>query len=324
MDRTHIEWTDATWNPLRGCEPVSAGCRNCYAARMAHRFSTRPEDPYYGLTEMRGGRAVFNGRITVVESALTLPLRWRRPRRIFVNSMSDLFHESVPDDVIANVFGVMHATPRHTYQILTKRPDRMAHWINGRTGSEIAVHALDLIGDHDKHFYRDVSRQVRGFPWPLPNVWIGTSVENQEAADVRLPHLCATRARVRFVSCEPLLGPVSLHNLTLIRWVIAGGESGPGARPMHPEWPRSLRDQCATTGVPFFFKQWGEWVEANLGNVDNALEDRLLAISGHDETYLPIDRHDQSTVHMVRVGKRLSGNILDGEVHQAFPEAAIS
>lgn len=267
MDRTKIEWTDATWNPIRGCSPVSDGCRNCYAARVAHRFSG-PGEPYDGLADWRGGRAVFNGTIKVVDAVMDQPLRWKRPRRIFVNSMSDLFHENVPFKVVDEVFAVMEDAHWHTFQVLTKRPERALQWFSG----------LEPKGD------------------PLPNVWLGVSVEDQKAANERIPLLLACPAAVRFLSCEPLLGPVnaqvheslagmrSRSRAVAVDWIIAGGESGPGARPMDAAWAKSLRDQCTASGVPFLFKQWGE----------------------HDE-------------RGERVGKKAAGRLLDGRTHDEFP-----
>lgn len=276
--KTGINWTDSTWNPIRGCSPVSQGCARCYAARVAHRFSG-PGEPYEGLADWRGGRAVFNGTIRLVHSALDQPLRWKRPRRIFVNSMSDLFHENVPGRVVDDVFAVMAEAHWHTFQVLTKRPKRAADWF-----ASVAV--------------------------PLPNVWLGVSVEDQKAADERIPLLLQCPAAVRFLSCEPLLGRVSIcqwmfrretaerfpdHAGQRIGWVIAGGESGPGARPMHPDWARSLRDQCAAAGVPFLFKQWG----------DKPPEEAFKSV--------PL-------VNAVMHAKHC-GRMLDGRTHDEFPAA---
>ena len=212
-DRSAIEWTEATWNPVTGCTQVSPGCARCYAKRFAERFRGVPGHPYE-----RG--------FDVVErpERLGQPLRWKRPRTIFVNSMSDLFHEAVADDFVASVFEAMERAGRHTFQVLTKRPERAA--------------AL-----------------APSLPWP-PNVWLGVSVENQRWT-TRVDALRAIPAAVRFLSCEPLLGPLDL-DLEGVGWVIAGGESGPRARPMDIAWARGVRDQCLAAGVPFFFKQWGE------------------------------------------------------------------
>jgi len=261
-DRAGIEWTDATWNPLRGCSRVSEGCRNCYAERIAARFSG-PGQPYEGLAERTAKGPRWTGKVALIESALYHPLRWRKPRRIFVNSMSDLFHQDVPDEWIDRVFAVMALAPQHTFQVLTKRPERMGAWFATGldTREEDVATAMRRI-DINSGFFTD---------WPLPNVWLGTSVEDQPTADARIPHLLAAPAAVRFVSAEPLLGPVDLTVYMFgahqteetdwiarrLDWLIVGGESGPGARPMHPDWARSLRDQCAAASVPFFFKQWG-------------------------------------------------------------------
>ena len=276
-----------TWNPVLGCTPVSEGCRYCYAATMAHRFSDTAGSPFYGLADQRGGRAVFNGTVRLRHDKLNLPLRWRLPRRIFVNSMSDLFHDAVPDEFIAAVFCAASFTPRHTYQILTKRPERAVEWFKKWDGSSIVASGMDAVLS-DKHRWRDLRAMVRGFPWPLPNVWIGVTVEDQAAADRRIPLLLDIPARVRFLSCEPLLGevlirrewrglghrhkgqadddavcccgkPMAYH--AGVDWVIAGGESGPRARPCFVDHVRSLRDQCHAAGVAFHFKQWGDAAE---------------------------------------------------------------
>ena len=210
---TSIEWTEASWNPVTGCSKVSEGCRHCYAERLAGRLCSM------GLKTYRNGFLV-----TLHQDALTIPLRWRKPRMIFVNSMSDLFHEEVPDEFIISVFDVMAEAPRHTFQILTKRPDRL----------------LEL---HER------------LTW-LPNVWMGVSVELEKHL-CRIECLRKTAAAVKFVSFEPLLGPVQGADLIGIDWVIVGGESGPGARPMKAEWVESLRDASVSSSIPFFFKQWG-------------------------------------------------------------------
>ncbi len=211
-ENSSIEWTDATWNFLTGCSHISPGCDHCYAEALSKRLKAT------GAHRYRNG---FD--LTFHPEVLRLPLSWRRPRRIFVNSMSDLFHEDVPIDWIRQGFEVMAATPQHTYQILTKRADR-------------------------------VRRLAPQLDWP-PNVWMGVSVENQVFA-FRAKRLAEVPAAVRFLSVEPLLGPVTL-DLTGIHWVIVGGESGPHARPMDLAWARSVRDQCIARGVAFFFKQWG-------------------------------------------------------------------
>jgi protein gp37 len=226
MAETSIEWTDATWNPVAGCTIVTAGCTNCYAMRMAARLEAMEVEKYEGLTRKSGGRAVWTGKVRLDHASLDAPRAWKRPRKIFVNSMSDLFHEDVPADFIALVWQTMAATPRHTYQILTKRPDRMAKVL------------------------ADTRFRV------LPNVWLGTSAEDDRVLE-RLDHLRQVPAAVRFVSFEPLLGSMAGADLSGIHWVIVGGESGPKARPMKEAWVDEIREGCDQYGAAFFFKQWG-------------------------------------------------------------------
>jgi protein gp37 len=224
MADTSIEWTDATWNPVAGCTVLSPGCTNCYAMRMAARLDAMGMAKYRGLTRKSGGRAKWTGKVRVDRKALAVPAKWRRPRRIFVNSMSDLFHASVPAAFVAEVWAMMTSTPWHTYQILTKRPDRMA----------------EITAKLEK----------------LPNVWLGTSVESADYLD-RIDELRKVRAAVRFVSFEPLLASVAGANLDGIQWAIVGGESGPRARPMREEWVDEIEAACREAGTAFFFKQWG-------------------------------------------------------------------
>lgn len=224
MTETSIEWTDATWNPVAGCTVISPGCTNCYAMRMAARLEAMPLEKYSGLTRRSGGRAVWTGKIKLDEKSLDAPRKWAKPRRIFVNSMSDLFHDKVSEDFIRRVWQVMAETPRHTFQILTKRPERMA-----------------LIS--------------KNLP-VLQNVWLGTSVENAEFLE-RIDHLRQVRAVVRFVSFEPLLGSVAGANLRDIHWAIVGGESGPRSRPMLESWVDEIELACRRHRSAFFFKQWG-------------------------------------------------------------------
>jgi protein gp37 len=232
-DKSAIEWTEATWNPVTGCDRVSEGCDHCYAQTLAKRLKAMGSPRYQRDGNSRTSGPGFG--VTLHIDQLTLPMRWSTPRTVFVNSMSDLFHDDVPSDFIVEVFRTMAATPSHTYQVLTKRPGRMASL---------------LARWHSSSELRDLVE--------LPNVWLGTSVENQRWAAVRVPKLIETPATVRFLSCEPLLGPIDLEMaLPHLDWVIVGGESGPGCRPMDPDWARSLRHQCKASGVPFFFKQWG-------------------------------------------------------------------
>lgn len=297
-DKSNIEWTatrnpdgtvtpGSTWNPLLGCSKVSAGCMSCYAIQTAwvkqHNPNPTIAAAYAGLVEKRpDGSLNWTGRINLIPERLEIPFRWREPRRIFVNSLSDLFHKNVPDEFIAATFGVMALTPRHTYQVLTKRPERMARWVKEYTAYECVetlrlgaagVEALTdpvcrAIDDWQERRMRDERPGV----WPLPNVWLGTSTEDQATADERIPHLLRAPAAVRFLSMEPLLGSVNLESYLVLygrtlgepvaprgalHWVITGGESGHGFRPCDPEWVRSLRDQCVAADVAFFHKQWG-------------------------------------------------------------------
>jgi protein gp37 len=227
-DKTGIEWTDATWNPVTGCTKISPGCKNCYAERLSAR-----------LQAMGNPRYERGFEVALHSDQLTLPLRWRQPRRIFVNSMSDLFHESVPTGYIRKVFDVMKASPRHTFQILTKRSERLL-------------------------------QVASSLPWPS-NVWQGVSVESEDYT-WRVDHLRAVPAAVRFLSVEPLLGPILRLKLDRIDWVIVGGESGPRHREIAAEWVRDLRDICVAARVPFFFKQWGGRTPKSRGRV---LDDRI-------------------------------------------------
>lgn len=246
-NNSSIEWTEATWNPVVGCTVISPGCTNCYAMRMARRLEAMGQLKYAGTVRMSGGRPKWNGKIRLDEKSLSLPATWKTGRMIFVNSMSDLFHESVPLTYIKRIFETMTATPQHTYQILTKRADRLQA----------------LSNDLD---------------WPR-NVWMGVSVENADYA-YRIDHLQRTGAAVKFLSLEPLLGPLERLNLAGIDWVIAGGESGPGARSMDVDWVRSIRDQCTDSGVAFHFKQWGGVNKKKTGRtLDNRTWDDFPALA---------------------------------------------
>lgn len=231
-----IEWTDATWNPVTGCVKISPGCKHCYAETFAERFRGVPGHPYEQGFDLR-----------LWPSRLDAPLRWKRPRMIFVNSMSDLFQDGVTDEFIAQVFEVMARARQHTFQVLTKRAERLAQW-------------------HEAHHEA----------WWLENVWLGVSVEDRRYGLPRIPLLRRVRAAVRFLSVEPLLEDLGPLDLTGIDWVIVGGESGHGARPMRPHWAGSVRDQCLAADVPFFFKQWGGvWKKRNGRELDNRTWDEL-------------------------------------------------
>lgn len=327
-DNSKIEWTDATWNIVTGCSVISAGCTNCYAMRLAG-ARLRHTQSRNGLTV--GGKAgpVWNGKVRFNEQWLTQPLRWKNPRRIFVCAHGDLFHENVPDEWIDRVFAVMALCRNHIFQVLTKRPARMREYFAERwqgtsalpefgipagkpTGRDYQVEQAmaelaETLGltdpDIDDHWTPEGrSKVLETYKWPLPNVWLGVSVENQDAADARIPLLLATPAAVRFVSAEPLLGPVDITKFGELDWVIVGGESGPHARPMHPVWARSLRDQCVQYGVPFFMKQWGAWAP----EPDEA------------GTYADYRRR----ARMELVGKKRAGRLLDGREWNEFPEPA--
>lgn len=271
-----IEWTDEVWNPTTGCDRVSDGCTHCYALTMAKRLKAMGSAKYQTDGDPRTSGPGFG--LAMHEDVLTLPLRWLKPRRVFVNSMSDLFHPRVTDAFLARVFAVMARAPQHSFQLLTKRPARMLS-VLGYDGLRLMEAAPD-----------DDTAQALYEQWPLPNVWVGVSVEDQQTADSRIPDLVETPAAVRWVSVEPLLGPVNLapylkvwqphpgapyervydldragpdpRQASLLDWVVVGGETAPrarAARPMHPDWARTLRDQCTAAGVGFFFKQWGAW-----------------------------------------------------------------
>lgn len=232
MAETQIEWTDATWNPVAGCKIMSAGCTNCYAMEMARRLEAMGVSKYAGLTRRSGKRTIWNGVVREDSDALDIPRRWKKPRKIFVNSMSDLFHEAVSEAFVARVWEVMKETPRHHFQILTKRPDRMA----------------------------DVLSRIA--PDALPNVWLGTSVEDSQVV-ARLDDLRNVPAAIRFVSFEPLIGSVGPLNLNGIDWAIVGGESGRAARPIREDWIDEIYLACEESDTAFFFKQWGTWGKDN-------------------------------------------------------------
>lgn len=339
-----IEWTDATWNPTRGCTRVSEGCRNCYAEKMAARFSKEGQWGR-GFAKMVGSEGRWTGKVGLIESQLYLPLQWKKGRRIFVNSTSDLFHEALPDEAIDKVFAVMALCPQHTFQILTKRPERMrAYFLDPRRFDRI-WDELDPIC-----FWHGLTEgDIVPINLPLPNVWLGTSVEDQDTADARIPHLLHTPAAMRFLSAEPLLGPIDLRRIAYesyeegavaerwtnalagtvetwqpgrrlgwvgvapakIGWVISGGESGPKARPTHPDWQRSLRDQCAATGMAFFFKQHGEHIAHSQVTWDHQ--------GAHTSQTLGKPSFEALGERFWTVGKGAAGRLLDGREHNEFP-----
>jgi protein gp37 len=330
-DGTKISWSDATWNPISGCSKVSDGCLNCYIDRtppfrMAHRK--------------------FNGRevgattgVMLHSERLGIPLKWRKPRMIFVCSLADLFQDEVPDRFIADVFAVISLGTQHVFQVLTKRHARMRSLLNSPQFWALV----------------DAARQVRGFaplpgdaPHILENAWIGVSTENQKWADVRIPALLQTPAAVRWISAEPLLGPISLRGWverlpvedggysTYLDWAVIGGESGPQARPMHPDWARALRDQCVASGVSYHFKQWGEWTEAFRAQASHLIHVNGTVIprgdgttdfpygsdSGRDQDL--VDRGHQGWIRARRVGKKAAGRDLDGRTWDEYPRELVN
>lgn len=353
---TKIEWTDETWNPVTGCSKVSQGCKHCYALREWPRLAANPKATAYFGREFTD--------VAVHPERLMTPLRWTRPRKVFVNSMSDLFHEDVPFEFIDRVFAVMALSPQHIFQVLTKRPERLRDYMtfegHGRWG---------FIDGRARQLYAE--QHGRPFPpgkmllGPLPHVWLGVSVEDQATADERIPLLLQTPAAVRWISAEPLLGAVDLTRLciaqadTLSRhtdalrghswdesahdgggpplsddppdhvkldWVVAGGESGPKARPMHPDWARGLRDQCAAAGVPFLFKQWGTWGPdwEGAATCEACGQTKFDAINSQGECgncgasdWLPASKPLDT---LQRMGKKAAGRLLDGVQHDEYPD----
>ncbi len=335
-ETSFIEWTDATWNPITGCSVVSPGCTNCYAMKLAGtRLKHHPSRA--GLTRDSKAGPVWNGEVRLNCQWLRQPHDWKRPRMIFVCAHGDLFHESVPDEWIDMVFAVMALAPQHTFQVLSKRAERMRAYV----ADEQLVRCREIARAAD----RIAPRSFAAARWPLPNLWLGVSAEGQKEADERIPHLLATPAAVRFLSLEPLLGPIDFCATSAImpieehpwrngpilqgiHWVIVGGESGKGARPMHPDWARSLRDQCASAGVPFFFKQWGEYHPSNEHAPDTHkacdATPAALHVSGKRE-YRPIEAgwliwKQPGWAGMCAIGKKASGRLLDGVEHNGMPQ----
>jgi len=263
-----IEWTDKTWNPVVGCSLASPGCTNCYAMKMASRLERMGVAHYAGLTAPSKAGAVWTGKIAhAPEHILTAPLRWRKPQTIFPNSMGDLFHEDVPDEWIDQSFGVMALCPQHTFMPLTKRSRRMLAYV--ARGDDEHGSLIESIADIGARFMEDGDNAhdwLLGMPWPLPNVWLGTSVEDR-ARKHRIDDLRETPAAVRFLSFEPLLEDLGEIDLTGIHWVIVGGESGSGARVFQLQWARSIIKQCQAAGVPVFMKQVGAYATDGRGQL---------------------------------------------------------
>lgn len=307
MAETKIEWTERTWNPIVGCTIHSPGCKNCYAMRMAARLEAMAVKPdgngnpalnhYVGTTESSRRGAVWTGKIGIApDDSFTAPLRRKKPTDYFVNSMSDLFHVSVPFEVIDRVFAVMALTPQHTYKILTKRSDRMREYMNGLWQPRLFPH-LERWQVRPAG-YGVMLETKNGV---LPNVWLGVSVEDQIRAVERREDFRNTPAAVKFVSYEPALGPVDWTGWAFVDQIIGGGESGPKARPSHPGWFRETRDWCAAFGVYYFHKQNGEY--ASVSEVEGP----------GDHYQFP----DGATVR--KVGKKRAGRLLDGVEHNSFP-----
>lgn len=337
-DHTKIEWTDATWSPITGCSVTSPGCKHCYAMQLAG-TRLKHHESRAGLTLDTSAGPVWTGEVRFNSQWLDQPLRWKKPRKIFVCAHSDLFHESVPDEWIDKVFAVMALARRHIFQVLTKRAKRMREYFSALTRDRIEEAAREM-----GYTFRHSGAWMLALP--LPNVWLGVSVEDQKRANERMPDLIMTPAAVRWVSAEPLLENIHIASwLYFVDWVVVGGESGPKARPMHPQWARDLRDQCAEAGVPFLFKQWGEWHTAafltstgaavfrQFDNFDHWVAKAKTWVNGG----ICLDRHGREmkigadmaraqkegsfpVTIMHRVGKKAAGRLLDGVLHDGYPE----
>lgn len=335
-DNTKIEWCEATWNPVTGCTKVSPGCDHCYAETFAERWRGTP-----------GHHFEQGFDLTLRAERLDQPLRWKRPRRIFVNSMSDLFHDDIPDEYIAHVFAIMALAESHTFQVLTKRHGRMRSLLRDeKFAEEVQRYAVPQARLHGLNTtWAERTTDPRN--GPLPNVWLGVSVENQKWADIRVPALLGTPAAVRWLSCEPLLGPIDLTNCAgvsaitkdwagdakngtgaphpFVDWVVVGGESGRSARPMHPDWARSLRDQCTAEGVPFLFKQHGEYVDPEFietaGWDDRSFDEAGVTIwpDGHAAAGPAYGTLLDGSALLWRVGKKRAGRVLDGRTWDEYP-----
>jgi protein gp37 len=339
---TKIEWTDASWTPIRArhkgtgrvgwhCEHVTPGCEHCYAEEMNKRLGTH-------MLFKPGYRK--NIEIFLDEEMLMAPLRWKKPRMIFVCSMTDLFADFVTDEWIDKVYAVMALCPQHTFQVLTKRSRRMREYM-----SSLSERRIDNASR--PFFARFDNRRV--YDLPLPNVWLGVSTEDQQRADERIPDLLCTPAAIRFVSAEPLLGPIDFTSIRqtaapgyfgdalqwyhrgkshddegliypLLDWIIVGGESGPAARPMHPDWLRSIRDKCAAAGTAFFFKQWGEYWPAEIVRKGEDGEWWRRFPQGARRLFTECGTENPPAVYFSKLGKKLAGRLLDGIEHNAMPE----
>lgn len=323
-DKTKIEWADATVPAINGCSVHTPGCTNCYAMKQAHRVDIRR-----GLTKPSAGGMVWTGEVRLSEKHLMQPLHWIRPRRIFWNAHGDPFHASVPDEWIDRMFAVCALTPQHTHMILTKRSERMADYMPRAIG-RIADRAIKIRRERgDTSVVVPLPHIEPGAAWfPVPNVMLGVSVEDQPRADERREHLKSAPAALKFVSYEPALGPVDWTGWEFVDQIISGGESGPKARPAHPDWFRATRDFCAANGVAFFHKQNGAWAAI----YDRDADDPDWRQCGEIERKNPKGRwlnlagghgfHGERVHYVVPCDKKAAGRLLDGVEHNGFPEIA--
>lgn len=312
-ENSAIEWTDHTWTPVVGCDPVSPACAKCYAALMAARLEAMGQAKYAGIATRHGNLGKWTGKVTLWEPDLLKPLGVKKPARWFLTSMGDIGHDKVAFDFLDRIFAVMAMCPQHTFYVLTKRPGRIARYLSGEDcrgptwSRKVAV---------------DAAASVHGTPfavkqWPLSNVLIGCTAEDQPRADERRTHLerIAYSGWRTFVSYEPALGPVDWTGWAFLAWMISGGESGPGARPSHPDWHRATRDWCAKAGIPYMFKQWGEWAPRS------AIDRDLFAKRSRGRPCWSATSGAGIT-DVFRVGKKAAGRLLDAVEHNGFPESS--
>ena len=325
MANTKIEWATKVWNPVTGCTPISSGCANCYAKRMANRLKGR-----------HGYDAADPFKVTIhPEEKFLEPLKWRKPSNVFVCSMGDLFHKDVPTLEIDKVFAIAAISPKHNFMFLTKRPDRMAAYFD-TPAKKLAERWEDVIysmgisaGDDEIDTVASFLHNRCALGWPLKNIWLGVSVEDQKAADDRIHYLNEISAAVKFVICEPLLSEINFEKSlgeslkwhagglkNCISWVISGGETGPQARPCHPDWVRSLRDQCKNDGIPFFFKSWGVWVPSL--QIVPSLADKSYI--GPIEKSTSKDFFTTTCCVLQKTNKKISGDFIDSKQYHEFPK----